>query len=626
MEYVLYFNLAAIITCMILLVIMNAEHRKVSTIRSRILGILLALTIVLAVSGMVSWNMVDYVSDIEQYNGIRTFAVYINLISHTGLCLTIFFYNYFLVRPYDKADGKTDLIYFFPFIAVLIILMGNPVSNWIFYLDEAGGYHRGSLMWLLYIADIYYAYAVLISILFRHRKEIGRHKLIPSYAYVIVFAAGFVLQYFACSLQFESFAVAIGAVILVMNVQNPREIIDVETSLLNYGCFKEEIYKNLNHQRKFRLVYIYFGELEDYRVIYENKIYDNLVKQAGKRLKGIRRHMLAYRIKSDVFVIIYPGSAEKYMESDRMGIYNAFKEEVQAFDKRLGMYPSVLELEYPKDVENLEDIMEAARILQDKFKYYKGGLITSQQAEFSRQREKKQLEKIISKLAKDRFIKVSCTPIFRTADDKVEAAYVGIFLKDYMDEEMTYGEFLKKCGNNEQVVTIERQLFDIICSMLAENNKALAGARKIGISLSNVHFMQDDMVEVILRTMRRYDISNEAISFGVSNEVLNNMNYTIKANIDKLKLRGIDIFLEEYGVGKANFDNLTSMNVGYIEMDESISASIYADEKYETVMKRQIEVAHKLGTKMLVCGIVDKSQVRKLRELNADYYKLKSIS
>ena len=43
-------------------------------------------------------------------------------------------------------------------------------------------------------------------------------------------------------------------------------------------------------------------------------------------------------------------------------------------------------------------------------------------------------------------------------------------------------------------------------------------------------------------------------------------------------------------------------------------------------MKRQIEVAHKLGTKMLVCGIVDKSQVRKLRELNADYYKLKSIS
>lgn len=626
MEYVLYFNLAAIITCVILLVIMNAEHRKVSTIRSKILGFLLALTIVLAVSGMISWNMVDYVSDIESYNGIRIFAIYINFISHTGLCLTIFFYNYFLVRPYDKADGKTDLIYFFPFIAVLIILMGNPVSNWIFYLDGAGDYHRGGFIWLLYIADFYYAYAVSVSILFRHRKEIGRHKLIPSYAYVIVLATGFIIQYFVSSLQFESFAVAIGAVVLVVNVQNPREIIDVETSLLNYGCFKEEIYKNVNHQRKFRLVYIYFGELEDYRVIYENKIFDDLIKQAGRRLKEIRRHMLAYRIKSDVFVILYPGSEEKFMESDRRGIYNAFQEELAVYDKRLGMYPSVLELEYPADVENLEDIMEAARILQDKFKYYKGGLITAGQAEFSRQREKKRLEKIISKLAKDRFIKVSCTPIFRTSDDKVEAAYVGIFLKDYMDEDMTYGEFLKKCGNNEQVVTIERQLFDIICSMLAEHNEALAGAGKIGISLSNVHFMQDDMVEVILRTMRRYDISNEAISFGVSNEVLNNMNYTIKSNIDKLKLRGIDIFLEEYGVGKSNFDNLTSMDVGYIEMDESISASIYADEKYETVMKRQIEVAHKLGTKMLVNGIVDKSQVRKLRELNADYYKLKTLS
>ncbi len=626
MEYVLYFNLAAIITCVILLVIMNAEHRKVSTIRSRILGILLLLTIVLAVSGIISWNIVDYVSDIEQYNGIRTFAIYINFISHTGLCLAIFFYNYFLVRPYDKADGKTDLIYVFPFIAVLVLLMGNSMTDWIFYLNDAGVYRRGTFMWLIYIADIYYAYAVLINILFRHRKEIGKHKLIPSYVYVIVVAAGFITQYSAFQLQFESFAVAIGAVILVMNVQNPREIIDVETSLLNYGCFKEEIYKNVNHNRKFTLVYIFFGELEAYRVIYENKIFDSLVKQAGKRIKGIRKNMLAYRIKTDVFVILYPGMEQKYIESDRKNIYEVFNGDMQVYDKKLSLYPTVLELEYPADVENLEDIMETARILQDKFKYYKGGVITSQQDEFNKQREKKQLEKIIMKLAKDRYIKVSCTPIFRTIDDKVEAAYVGIFLKDYMNKEMTYGEFLKKCGNNEQIVTIERQLFDIICSMLADNNPALSGAHKIGISLSNVHFMQDDMVEVISRTMRRYDISNDAISFGVSGDVLNNMNYTIKANIDKLKNREIDIFMEEYGVGKANFDNLTSMDVGYIEMDESISEAIYANEKYETVMRRQIEVAHKLGTKMLVSGIVDKTQVRKIRELEADYYKLKTIS
>ncbi len=626
MEYILYFNIATIITCVILLVIMNAEHRKVSTIRSRILGVLLGLTIVLAISGIFSWNIVDYVGDIEIYNGIRIFAIYINFISHTGLCLTIFFYNYFLVRPYDKADGKTDLIYVFPFVAVLVILMGNSMTEWIFYMDDAGVYHRGEMMWLLYIADIYYAYVVLVNILFRHRKEIGRHKLIPSYAYIIAVAVGFIIQYFAFELQFESFAVAIGAVILVMNVQNPREIIDVETSLLNYGCFKEEIYKNTNHNRKFTLVYIYFGELEDYRVIYENKIFDDLVKQAGKRIKGIRKNMLAYRIKTDVFVILYPGMEHKYIESDRENIYKVMKEKLEVYDKKLGMTPCVLQLEYPKDVENLEDIMESARILKDEFKYYKGGIITSKQDEFSKQREKKQLEKIIVKLAKDRYIKVSCTPIFRTIDDKVEAAYVGIFLQDYMDKDMTYGEFLKKCGNNEQIVTIERQLFDIICSMLTDGNPALSGARKIGISLSNVHFMQDDMVEVIARTMRRYNISNDAISFGVSGEVLNNMNYTIKANIDKLRNRNIDIFLEEYGVGKANFDNLTSMNVGYIEMDESISEAIYANEKYETVMRRQIEVAHKLGTKMLVSGIVDKAQVRKVRELDADFYKLKTIS
>lgn len=626
MEYVLYFNLAAIITSIVLIVIMNAEHRKVSTIRSKILSVLLVLTIVLAVSSIFSWNIVDYVKDIKRYNSIRTFAVYINFMSHTGLCLTIFFYNYFLVRPYDKADGKTDLIYFLPFIAVLIFLITNPITKMIFYIDDAGVYHRMEMMWIIYIADIYYAYAVLIGILFKHRKEIGKHKLIPSYAYIFIVAIGFAVQYFALELQFESFAIVLGAVVLVMNVQNPREIIDVESSLLNYGCFKEEIYKNVNHNRKFSIVYIYFGELEDYRVIYQNKIFDSLVKLAGKHIKGIRENMLAYRIKTDVFAIIYPATESKYIKSDKESLYKIFRDNIVVHNKKLGMYPSILELKYPKDVESLEEIMESARILQDKFKYYRGDIITSEQKEFSKQKEKKHLEKIIMKLAKDRYIKVSCTPIFRTIDDKVEAAYIGIFLQDYMDELMTYGEFLKKCGNNEQVVTIERQLFDIICSMLADGNPALSGAKKIGISLSNVHFMQDDMVDVITKTMGRHNISSKSIYFGISGDVLNNMNYTIRANIDRLKDQGIDIFLEEYGVGKANFDNLTSMEVDYIEMDESISDAIYSDEKYETVMRRQIEVAHKLGTKMLVGGIVDKTQVHKIREMNVDYYKLKTIS
>lgn len=159
--------------------------------------------------------------------------------------------------------------------------------------------------------------------------------------------------------------------------------------------------------------------------------------------------------------------------------------------------------------------------------------------------------------------------------------------------------------------------------MLYDDNPALAGAKKICITLSNMHFMQDNMVEVINRTMKRYNVSNKAIAFGVSGTVLNNMNYTIESNIERLRHRGIDIFMEEYGVGKANFDSLTNMNVDYIEMDASITDSIYENEKYETVMRRQIEVAHKLRTKMLVGGVTDKSQVEKLKELGADYYKVK---
>lgn len=625
MNYVLYFNLAAIICCGVLLVITNAEHRKVSTIRSNILSMLLVLIMFLAASSIIAWNIEDYVYDIQNYYRLRCFATYIYYILRSGLWGGIFFYFYFLVRPYDKADGKRDIFFFAPFFALLVAFIVNAFTGTVFIIGEDSEFYRGELFWLIYLIDICYAFMIIVTILFRHRKEIGKHKLVPSWAFVVMMLVSAGVHYAYFTLLFECFGFALATIILVMTVQNPREIIDVESTLLNYGCFKEEIYKNINHEREFSMLFLYFPEMDDYRVIYENKIINKLIEASGKALKEIRNNMLAYRIKTNVFVVLYPRAEVKRMETDIKQIREVFGEKFAVYDKLLLMEPILMRLEYPKEVENFEDIMGSVRIMQDKFRYYSGDIVSIEEEAFGRHREKKHLEKIIVKLAKERYIKVSCTPIYNVENAKVEAAYVGISIRDYMEEDMTYEDFLKRCGSNEKVVTIERQLFDIICSMLYDENPALAGARKICITLSNVHFMQDNMVEVINRTMKRYGVSPKAIAFGVSGTVLNNMNYTIESNIERLGVRGIDIFMEEYGVGKANFDSLTNMDVNYVEMDASITESIYENEKYETVMRRQIEVAHKLGTKMLVGGVVDKSQVEKLREMGADYYKLKSL-
>lgn len=624
MNYVMYFNLTAIICCGVLLLITNAEHRKVSTIRSKILSLLLVLIMCLAASSICSWNIVGWVKDVAAYHTFRYFMIYVYYILRSGLWVSVFFYFYFLVRPYDKADGKRDIVYFVPFFVLLFALLVNAGTGKMFMIDETESFCRGELYWLVYLADLCYTYMVIVHILFRHRKEIGRHKLVPSWSVIILMLATACVNYVLFSQLFECFGYSMAAIILVMTVQNPREIIDVESTLLNYGCFKEEIYKNINHNREFSLLLLYFPELEDYRVIYENKIINRLIEVLGKHLREIRNNMLAYRIKPNVFVVLYPQSESKYMEADIDKIREVFQEKFAVYDKSLLVKPVLMCLECPKEVENFEDIMGSVRILQEKFRYFNGEIVSIEEEAFGRHREKKHLEKIIVNLAKERFIRVSCTPIYSIADNCVEAAYVGVSLRDYVQEDMTYEDFLKKCGSNEKVVTIERQLFDIICSMIHNDTPALAGAKRICITLSNVHFMQDNMVEIINRTMKRYNISPKSIIFGVSGTVLNNMNYAIESNIRRLNKRGIDIFMEEYGVGKANFENLTKMEVNYVEMDLSITDFIYGDRKYETVMRRQIEVAHKLGTKMVVGGVVEPSQVEKLREMGVDYYKLKT--
>lgn len=626
MGYVLYFNLAAVISCGVLFIIANAEHRKVSTLRSAILSMLIWFVIFMSAASLAGWNLYDFYEKVPFRAELRVFCIYVYYILRAGFFVGLFFYFYFLVRPYDKSEGKRDVKYFIPFMIVLGMLGANALGQWMFYMDEFSEFQRGAYHWVLHVGDLCYACMIFWDILFKNRKEIGVHKLVPSVSTVCMILIVSAMHEFFFEAQFECFGFALTLMILVMNVQNPREILDVEASLLNYGCFKEEIYKNLNHKRKFILLFLYFGELEDYRVLYENKVSGELIRQAGATLKSVRKNLLIYRVKSDLCVIFYPRDEIQFLRKDIKQIRSAFGRIFEAYGRNLTLQPSILELTYPTEVENLEDIMGMVRIFPEKFRYVKDAVIDGKHEAFHVQREKKQLEKVIVQLAKERYIKVSCIPIYNVQTNVVESAYVGISLKDYLEEDMSYEEFLKNCGNNEQIVTIERQLFDIICSMLRDRNPALVEAKQICIILSNMHFMQDNMVDVIIRTMKRYNVPYTSIAFGVSGTVLNNMNYTIQSNIEKLGEAGIDIFMEQYGVGKANLESLTSMDVNYVEMDASITASIYEDEKYETVMRRQVEVAHNLGTKMLVGSVTDRSQVERLREMGADYYKLKSKS
>ena len=623
MNQILHFDFAAIVACTILLIVLNAEHRKITTVRATILNAFILIVVFFATSGVFLLCDSSIFPPKADLVLTRTIITYFYYILHTSLWLTAFFYFYYLVRPYDRGDGTSDLIYVFPFIAVLVILFGNSVTGWIFTISEKGEYLRSNMAWVAYIADVYYFYVIII-ILIRNRKEIGKYKLIASVTFLLTMIMGIVIQYMIPELQIEACMVTLATVILVMNVQNPREILDTETGVLNYGCFKEGIYKKINHGKSFDITYIYIGEIMDYRVIYEHKVYEEAVAAIAKELKNIRKNLAVYRINTEVFAIMYYKSEHKYMEQDKKRIMKGFAQKIYLNNGTVEMQvnPILLAMQYPQDVANMEDIMKAARTLKENYKYYDGELLTSDHDEFKKQSETKRLGEVVNRLSVAATIPISCDPIFYVADHTVAMAQLGIYLKDYVNQDMSYVQFLKSCGNNENLVPLETQLLELGCKMLVDKSPALRGAEKICLSLSNVHFMQDDMADSILRILRKYSISKNMVAIGITENVLHSMNFTIKSNIEKLRNRDIPVFLEGYGVGKSNFDNMTAVDYSFVQMAEDISKYLYDKPKYETVMKRQVEVVHHLGSKMLVSGIREKTQVRKLRELGVDYYRL----
>ncbi len=78
-----------------------------------------------------------------------------------------------------KPSSPLGILTFGPYILDLILIILNPITKGIFYIDEQSNYNRGSLIYILYVVAFYYMILSLV-ILIRNRKLIDK---LPCYSY-----------------------------------------------------------------------------------------------------------------------------------------------------------------------------------------------------------------------------------------------------------------------------------------------------------------------------------------------------------------------------------------------------------------------------------------------------------
>lgn len=132
---------------------------------------------------------------------------------------------------------------------------------------------------------------------------------------------------------------------------------------------------------------------------------------------------------------------------------------------------------------------------------------------------------------------------------------------------------------------------------------------QISVNVSPAQFKGDfKRIETWLNECRKCEREVDLISFEITENLLMTSDEIVKDRLKLLKNVGIDIAIDDFGVGYSSLSYLQQIDIDFIKIDRSFVKNLIEDANSQALCKAMIQMADELGIKVVAEGIEDKRQ------------------
>ena len=96
--------------------------------------------------------------------------------------------------------------------------------------------------------------------------------------------------------------------------------------------------------------------------------------------------------------------------------------------------------------------------------------------------------------------------------------------------------------------------------------------------------------------------------------------------LDRLKAHGIQVQIDDFGVGYSSLNYLSHIAIKVLKIDRSFISKILKDPNYLKIVQAIIKLTHGLGLTVVAEGVETKEQLAQLSKLECEYIQGKLIS
>ncbi|MGL4989949.1 MAG: EAL domain-containing protein [Paraclostridium sp.] len=393
---------------------------------------------------------------------------------------------------------------------------------------------------------------------------------------------------------------------------------DALTGIENRYSITRYISKLTKNNEEFTILFL---DLDNFKIINDNlghEVGDNLLIKVSTdlmKIKSENSNISVGRLGGDEFIIVRKGKnneeeikvlARKILNKiNKLYEINSYNYEIKA-SMGISFYP-----DHTKDEGELLQYSDIAMYCSKK----QGGNIFNI---FNEQMlEPLKIEKMIKRAIEFDEFEVYLQPIYDVHKNKMRGSEALIRWNN-KGKIIPPNKFIPIAKKTGDIVDIDNMIFSksvAICRELLDSGKKNF---YISINTSKLFLQQVGLIAFMTNELKENNISPEYIKVEVTeDEIIDDFEQTIDV-LNKIREIGIEIYLDDFGVGYSSFSHIKVLPVDVIKIDRSLILDIEYNPKTQEIVNTMILLAHNLNMSIVCEGVEEESQVEILRKLKCD--------
>ncbi|MEI2990142.1 MAG: GGDEF domain-containing phosphodiesterase [Blautia faecicola] len=141
----------------------------------------------------------------------------------------------------------------------------------------------------------------------------------------------------------------------------------------------------------------------------------------------------------------------------------------------------------------------------------------------------------------------------------------------------------------------------------------------VAVNLSRMDLMDERMMERIFTEIQETKVPKQYFRYEIIESACTIISTQGEEFLESLRQQGVQIFLDDFGTGVSTFETVRDYTFDALKLDMGFVKKIGKDQKSDAIVVSIIDLAHRMGMKVVAEGIENQQQSDFLRAHGCDY-------